>query len=302
MADSPPLAYRKLFDPELPTRGAPGAWETAADRAPPEAFLFDEALVLAINIALATGRPLLLRGASGVGKSSVARAVAWRQGWSFVSIVVTSRTLARDFLYQMDDLKRLRDAYAKQQIDDLTQYLSPGPLFWAFDPDYARSILSSNRQGRVPSGIVDNAEKTVVLIDEIDKADPDVPNNLLEPLGRLSFEAPELPKPVVAPEVRIPLVILTTNEERDLPAAFLRRCVEHRIGTPDPEWLRRIGKAHFGTDFNTTHHKIVVNLQPGSPATYLDGLRACSRLSKTGADLEAIAKAVLGPTTPGPAQ
>jgi MoxR-like ATPase len=294
MAD---LAYRKLFDPTQPPKGGLAASGAAADRAPPNTYLFDEALVLAINVALAARRPLLLHGTSGVGKTSVARAIAWRQGWSFVSIVVTSRSLARDFLYQIDDLKRLQDAYARRPIEDMQRYLVPGPIFWAFDPDYARSILTATGRGTlVPSGIVENAANTVVLVDEIDKADPDVPNNLLEPLGQMSFEAPELARPVVAPPERIPLLVITTNEERDLPAAFLRRCIEHRIDRPDAERLRQIGEKHFKPNFNQTHHNLVAKFDPKNPAEYLDALRACDRLAGDAtreADLQAIVQAVL---------
>lgn len=290
--------YRKLFDPSRPANRRLAPPDTVADRAPPQTFLFDDALVLAVNIALATGRPLLLRGDSGVGKSSMARAVAWHEGWSYVQIVVTSRTSARDFLYQVDDLKRLQDAYAGRPIAEMKPYLVPGPLFWAFEPDYARSILATTeRDALVPSGIEVNAANTVVLINEIDKADPDVPNNLLEPLGRMSFEASELLRPVTAPANRVPFVVLTTNEERDLPAAFLRRCVEHRMERPDQERLRRIGEKHFKADFDPHHHDLVVQLKPESPAEYLDALRACRRLvveDATQADLAAIVRVVLG--------
>jgi MoxR-like ATPase len=292
------LTYRKLFDPNRPPKGRPETDEIVADRAPPQTFLFDEYLVLAINIARATGRPLLLRGTSGVGKTSVARAIAWHEGWSYVQIVVTSRTLARDFLYQVDDLKRLQDAYARLSISDMRPYLVPGPLFWAFEPEYARSILAaSGREALVPSGVETNAANTVVLIDEIDKADPDVPNNLLEPLGRLSFESADLPRPVSAPASRVPLVVLTTNEERDLPAAFLRRCIEHRIESPSGDQLMEIGKRHFKADFDLNHHALVLKLNPRSPAEYLDALRACRRLiaeHTTRADLDAVVQAVVG--------
>jgi MoxR-like ATPase len=299
------LTYQKLFDPARPPKGRPVLPETVVDRASPQTFRFDDdALVLAINIARATGRPLLLRGTSGVGKSSVARAVAWREGWSYAQIIVTSRTLARDFLYQVDELKRLQDAYTGLPIADMQPYLVPGPLFWAFEPDYARSILqSTGRAALVPSGIVANSPNTVVLIDEIDKADPDVPNNLLEPLGRLSFEAAELPRPVIAPPDRTPLVVLTTNEERDLPAAFLRRCIEHLIELPNAEQLRRIGEAHLEKEFNIANHDLVMSLSPGSPAEYLDCLRVCRRLVAAGttpADLVAIVRAVLGLSAANP--
>jgi MoxR-like ATPase len=292
------LTYRKLFDPGLPPKGCAETHEIVADRAPAQAFLFDEYLVLAINIARATGRPLLLRGDSGVGKTSVARAVAWHVGWSYVQIVVTSRTLARDFLYQVDDLKRLQDAYAHLPISDMRKYLVPGPLFWAFEPQYARSILSeTGRETLVPSGVESNAANTVVLIDEIDKADPDVPNNLLEPLGRLSFESADLPRPVKASASRVPLVVVTTNEERDLPTAFLRRCIEHRIEAPSEGQLTEIGMRHFKADFDPNHHALVLKLSPRSPAEYLDALRACRGLAAentTQDDLDAIVQMVLG--------
>lgn len=291
-------SYRKLFDPATLAKSAPTMGELVADRAAPEVFQFDDELVLAVNIALATGRPLLLRGASGVGKSSVARAVAWHERWSYVQITVTSRTLARDFLYQVDDLKRLQDVYALRPIDNMQAYLMPGPLFWAFDPSYAQSILvDTERSALVPSEIIAGADNTVVLIDEIDKADPDVPNNLLEPLGRLAFEATELLRPVTASKGRIPLVVLTTNEERDLPAAFLRRCIEHRIEQPTAERLKAIGQAHFG-DLDLSQHELVVRLAPASPAEYLDAIRACRRLAIKGStptDIEAIVRVVLGP-------
>jgi MoxR-like ATPase len=289
--------YNRLFDPDLLAKGKLVPVESVGDRAPPQAFLFDDNLVLAVNVALATSRPLLLRGPSGVGKSSVARAVAWHENWSYVQITVTSRTLARDFLYQLDDLKRLQDAYAQRPLDDMLRYLVPGPLFWAFDPNYAKSILIPGRGTSIPTGIFDGAENTVVLIDEIDKADPDVPNNLLEPLGRLSFEGVELPRPVVASARRVPLIVLTTNEERDLPDAFLRRCIEHRIDPPNPERMRQIGEAHF-QQLDPSHHDLAISFEPASPAEYLDAIRACRRLSSAGQvpdDLKSIVSAVLGP-------
>ena len=291
-------SYRRLFDPNLPPQGGDVPREFVGDRAPPSVFRFDDdGLVLALNIALATRRPLLLRGPSGVGKSSVARAVAWHRGWSYVQMTVTSRTLARDFLYQLDDLKRLQDAYSQVPLDDWRRYLIPGPLFWAFDAVYAKSIMEyAGRAAVMPTGVRANAERTVVLIDEIDKADPDVPNNLLEPLGRLSFEAAELPHPVIAKQNVVPLIVLTTNEERDLPDAFLRRCIEYRISPPTEQGLRRIGESHF-PQLDTQHHDVAISLCPRNPAEYLDAIRACRELSNsatTAADLRAIVQAIVG--------
>lgn len=295
-------SYRKLFDPAQPAREAIQPDETVADRAPPHTYLFDDALVLAVNIALATRRPLLLRGPSGVGKSALAQAVAWHQGWSFVPLTVTSRTLARDLLYRVDELRRLQDAYAQRSIDDLARYLVPGPLYWAFDPAGALALLmNTDREHLVPPGIRSHAERAVVLIDEIDKAEPDVPNNLLEPLGRLAFQGDELASPVTANANNAPFIVLTTNEERDLPDAFLRRCMEHRIEAPSQERLREIGTSHF-RDLDPRHHEIVAALEPASPAEYLDALRACRQLVTEGsaaADLQEIAQFVLKPGRAG---
>jgi MoxR-like ATPase len=245
---------------------------------------------------LATGRPLLVRGVSGVGKSAMAQAVAWRQGWSYVEMTVTSRTLARHFVYEIDEMKRLRDVQRGAEIDDYRSYIVPGPLFWAFEPQTAAELLhASARNVLTPRWLRTGAPNTVVLLDEIDKADPDVPNNLLEPLGRLSFAVPELGSIVKAREP--PFIVLTTNEERDLPDAFLRRCIEHRIELPPPERLQAIGMRHFSKPaLDPVHHELVVALQPRSIAEYLDAVRACRELQRDGAsrsDLERIIQAVL---------
>jgi MoxR-like ATPase len=193
-----------------------------ADRSPPWTYVFDDELELAVNLAMATGRPLLIRGPSGVGKSAMARAVAWWLGCSYLSLTVTSRTLARDLVYTVDELARLRDAQANRPIDDFRCYVTPGPLFWAFDPQAARALLEAANRGHLaPNELQPGTARAVVLIDEIDKADPDVPNNLLEPLGSLSFVVPEVNGLVVraSPERR-PFLVITTNEERDLADAL----------------------------------------------------------------------------------
>ncbi len=231
MTVPPEYRYQPIFDDrERPAlRRQPAATEVA-DRASPADYVFDDEIRLAVNLALATGRPLLVGGPSGCGKSSLARAVADLTGWSYVERTITSRLQARDLLYEIDHLKRLQDAQHGEIKDDERHYIVPGPLFWAFAPDKARELLADTGRGaQVPAGVKEGAGNTVILLDEIDKADPDVPNDLLIPLGQLEFEIVELARPIECPTGAVPFLVLTTNGERDLPPAFLRRCVELRI-------------------------------------------------------------------------
>lgn len=235
MTDPREYCYEPIFDDrqDPPLRRQP-AVEEVADRADAKAYVFDDDIRLAVNLALATSRPLLVSGPSGGGKSSLARAVQALTGWSYVERTITSRLQARDLLYEIDHLKRLQDAHHGKLKDDERHYIVPGPLFWAFAPGEARRLLAeTDRAERVPTGISDDAKRAVVLLDEIDKADPDVPNDLLIPLGQLAFEVTELGTRVECPADAVPFVVLTTNGERDLPPAFLRRCVELRIKGPD---------------------------------------------------------------------
>ena len=177
--------YQRLFDPQQSSDGDSTAGTTAiGDRAGLGGYIHTEQTILATNVALAAGRPLLVRGPSGTGKSSLAASVARHIGSSYFEIIVTARTEARDFLWQIDHLRRLRDAQAGEPVGDYALYTKPGPLFWAFDPKAAAHLLrESNRQNLTPAGYKPEATAATVLIDEIDKADPDVPNSLLAALG-----------------------------------------------------------------------------------------------------------------------
>lgn len=314
MPDDPACDYTPIFDDRAARvlREQPPA-EVVADRAAAGAYVFDDDIRLAVNVALATGRPLLVSGPSGAGKSSLARAVADLTKWSYVEKTITSRLQARDLLYEVDHLKRLQDAQQGRLKGDERPYIVPGPLFWAFSADRARRLLGGTGRGnRVPEGIRPDQRRCVVLLDEVDKADPDVPNDLLIPFGRLAFEVSELGETVACAPDAVPLVILTTNGERDLPPAFLRRCVElHIKGAEDSqggrERLFAIAARH-GLDFDVeTLGKLTAAFfkaprperREPNAAEFLDLLRAWQQLELAKDETGKTAEAVLASITLG---
>jgi MoxR-like ATPase len=252
---------------------------------PEQYHLFDEDSAMAIRAALAARRPLLVRGEPGVGKTQLAAAAASVLMRPLLSRVVDSRTESRDLLWDFDAIMRLADAQIaatlfgaspwgdgqvgaesrdarEQELRarlSVTNYVRPGPFWWAFDwssaTEQARKTGTPSplEKGADPAnGGADPANGCVVLIDEIDKADPDVPNGLLETLGSGRFTPLGQSQPV---EVRgePPLVVITTNEERVLPNAFLRRCLILELKLPDDndpgliEHLVKIATVHFPT-------------------------------------------------------
>jgi MoxR-like ATPase len=246
------MNYKRLFS-------AQGDFDASrayrrGDTAKPGVYVYDEGddrpgrIELAVNLALATGRPLLVRGRPGTGKSSLARAVADRLQWRYYEHVVSSRTQARDLLWSFDAVKRLSDAQvARAKTDEASlapdaAYITPGVLWWAFDR--AQAAVRGADVAPLKDPADGDSARAVVLIDEIDKADPDVPNDLLVPLGSLHFDVEDVRVEAEEP----PLVIITTNDERDLPRAFLRRCVILELVPPADERLRQIARAHFPSD------------------------------------------------------
>lgn len=278
--------YKRLFDPPKELVAAGEA--SVGDRRDGVVYVYDERIILAVNVALATGRPLLVRGPSGCGKSSLARHVARVQGWRYYERVISSRTQAHDLLWEMDHLRRLQDAQAKKLKPDLASYIRPGVLWWAFDRESADRQAQRALPGQEPGRLDPNLEKSnnvraVVLLDEIDKADPDVPNNLLVPLGSLEFQIEETGDVVKVKKKNAPFVLITTNDERDLPAAFLRRCIELALDTPDWSRLEEIVREHFpeisAEDLKGTRERIEKATGEGartlpSPAELLDVVRA----------------------------
>jgi MoxR-like ATPase len=221
---------------------ATGTW-------PPSVHRFDADTGAALRAAEAAGRPLLIRGEPGTGKSQTARAAAAAARRLFLSVVIDGRTEAQDLQWHFDAVGRLSDAQVGAQgalAPD--HYLSPGPLWWAYDWSGAAAQWERRKQGERPDHPPGwtAAAGTVLLIDEIDKADPDLPNAFLELLGNRGFSVPYLGRRVVRGE-RAPLVVITTNEERELPNAFLRRCLVLTLRLPRDlkPWLIHLGQLHL---------------------------------------------------------
>ena len=274
---------------------------------PEEVHVFDDESIWALNAALAARRPLLVRGEPGVGKTQLARAAASANvlNCPVLSFVVDSNTESRDLLWSFDAVRRLAEAQIggalKENEDqvktrlDPENFFHPGPLWWAFDWDGAseQAGLVGDSVPESPKGWDSTDDGCVVLIDEIDKAESDVPNGLLEALGAGTFH-PHGRCEAVEIHGTPPLVIITTNEERILPDAFVRRCLVHDIRLPDDaEELKSLlierGKAHFG---DLTSEKVLevgadmlikdraaaqTTPRPGQ-AEYLDLIRIVSEL------------------------
>lgn len=185
-------------------------------------YIADEGLTADVNAALVLGRPLLVKGEPGTGKTVLAAAIAESLGAPLLTWSVKSTTKAVDGLYTYDVVQRLNDArFGEGDVRDLRRYIKLGMLGQAFSSD----------------------AQTVVLIDEVDKADVEFPNDLLRELDEMVFHIPELDETVRA-RTR-PMVVITSNAEKELPDAFLRRCVFHYIAFPDRERMRKIVDVHL---------------------------------------------------------
>ena len=185
-------------------------------------YVASDDLALAVNAAVTLQRPLLVKGEPGTGKTELARQVAEGLGLPLIEWHVKSTTKAQQGLYEYDAVSRLRDSQlGDKRVNDVANYIRKGKLWQAFEAD----------------------ARVVLLIDEIDKADIEFPNDLLQELDRMEFHVYETGQTVKARHR--PVVIITSNNEKELPDAFLRRCFFHYIRFPDPETLAAIVRVHF---------------------------------------------------------
>ena len=258
---------------------------------PEEAHCFDKAETDALHAAWYARRALLVRGEPGTGKSQLAYATAAKLGSPCIPFVVDARTEPRDLRYQLDAVERLAQAQAAgaASMDKMAigRFVDPGPLWWAFDWKSAEAHCEEHERSRRDRGDwnpdAEDAPPPVLLIDEIDKGDPSVPASLLEALGDGKFPVVGYPQPIRAQ--RAPLVIITSNEERALSDAFVRRCMTLVLEFPSKAELVARAQEHFSDIDETVCDKAATMLVkargerlPGEPkpgqAEYLDLLRA----------------------------
>ncbi|MBI5535706.1 MAG: MoxR family ATPase [Deltaproteobacteria bacterium] len=186
-----------------------------------ESYLTNDALEAAVNCAIALERPLLVKGEPGTGKTLLAEAIASAIDLPLITWNIKSTSRAQDGLYVYDTVLRLYESrFGDGDVKDIRRYIRLGPLGEAFS----------------------KPERTVLLIDEIDKADLEFPNDLLHELDRMRFKILETGDEIQAKQR--PVVIITSNNEKELPDAFLRRCVFHFIDFPDAALMRRIVEVH----------------------------------------------------------
>ncbi|MCX6010828.1 MAG: MoxR family ATPase [Chloroflexi bacterium] len=187
-----------------------------------EDYVTSEPLRNAVNVSIALGRPLLIRGEAGTGKTLLAHSIARGLEKKLITWNVKSTTKAQEGLYVYDTVQRLNDSrFGDKDIADIKQYIKLGKMGQAFT----------------------SPEQVVLLIDEVDKADIEFPNDLLNELDEMSFYIPETNETISA--IHRPITVITSNAEKELPDAFLRRCIFHYIEFPTPELMEEIVRVHF---------------------------------------------------------
>lgn len=185
-------------------------------------YVASKELMASVNIAIALEKPLLIKGEPGTGKTMLAKAIAESLGKKLIIWNIKSTTKAQEGLYVYDTIQRLYDGqFGEEGVDEIARYIKLGKLGEAFSSE----------------------EQVILLIDEIDKADLEFPNDLLWELDQMEFYIHETKQTVKA--IKRPIVIITSNAEKELPDAFLRRCIFHYIDFPDKELMEEIVRTHF---------------------------------------------------------
>ena len=274
--------------------------KTDADRGV-HPYVFTDDIVIAINVAYTTQRPLLVEGLPGCGKSRLAEVLAALKGWHFLNKTITSRTTLEELTNEYDHLRRLHDAHAAggaaDNLPENWQYNRPGVFWWAFNHDTATTRGKGlQKQEDHDSGFKgrfrkqqDGTHHTVLLIDEIDKAEPDLPNDLLDTIERRRIELSDGTL-IDADRASETFTIITSNRERKLPSAFLRRCVSLYIEEPNEKELRKIAFSHLddtvvkpdeivesliGKILYYRDEAVKENLHVPGTSEFLDALKVC---------------------------
>ncbi len=235
-------------------------------------YIADDGLLADVNAAIVLQKPLLVRGEPGTGKTMLAEAISSSLGKRLIRWHVKSTTKAQEGLYTYDVVQRLNDSrFGGGDVGNIAHYIKMGPLGEAFSSE----------------------EQVIVLIDEIDKADIEFPNDLLRELDEMAFYIPETNETITAKHR--PIVLITSNAEKELPDAFLRRCLFHYIDFPSPERMRQIVNAHYP---HMDSELVQVALERFYKVRKIDGLRKkpssselidwLAVLTRMGASLDAV--------------
>ncbi|MGD2091127.1 MAG: MoxR family ATPase [Candidatus Aminicenantes bacterium] len=228
-------------------------YEPIKDFDHPKNYIAGSGLRQAVNVALALGQPLLVTGEPGSGKTQLAASIAYELNLPLLKFYTKTTSTAVDLFYRYDALRRFQDAHMSEKkplnIDDYIEYRALG-----------QAILLTNQPGEVKDYLPENLlekmpTRSVVLIDEIDKAPRDLPNDVLNEVEKLQFEVKETGKTFSAAERLRPILVLTSNSEKNLPDAFLRRCIFYHIPFPSQEQLIEIVEKRFAPyrEFTTQH-------------------------------------------------